>query len=125
MAAVTGTGQRWCFGNLSHRPRDQAIAALREETTDPVVLGFAMGSALATLEIDECDANPRWVACRGRTSGPQPLVPIVHGDDVIDWLSIAGVQRILTEAGVDLAELETVADKPTDTITAPLEPVQL
>jgi hypothetical protein len=26
---------------------------------------------------------------------------IVHGDDVIDWLSIAAVERILDEAGVD------------------------
>lgn len=34
---------------------------------------------------------------------------IVHGDDVIDWLSIAAVQRILAEAGVDLAQLHDVA----------------
>ncbi|AGL15217.1 hypothetical protein [Actinoplanes sp. N902-109] len=34
---------------------------------------------------------------------------IVHGDDMIDWLSIAGVQRILTEAGVDLADLTDAA----------------
>lgn len=26
---------------------------------------------------------------------------IVHGEDVIDWLSIAAVERILDEAGVD------------------------
>jgi bifunctional non-homologous end joining protein LigD len=26
---------------------------------------------------------------------------IVHGDDVIDWLSIAAVERILDQAGVD------------------------
>jgi bifunctional non-homologous end joining protein LigD len=26
---------------------------------------------------------------------------IVHGEDVIDWLSIAAVERILEEAGVD------------------------
>jgi bifunctional non-homologous end joining protein LigD len=26
---------------------------------------------------------------------------IVHGDDVMDWLSIAAVERILEEAGVD------------------------
>ena len=25
---------------------------------------------------------------------------IVHGDDVLDWLSIAAVERILDEAGV-------------------------
>ncbi|GIE52156.1 hypothetical protein [Actinoplanes nipponensis] len=26
---------------------------------------------------------------------------IVHGDDVIDWLTIASVERILDQAGVD------------------------
>lgn len=26
---------------------------------------------------------------------------IVHGDDVLDWLSISAVERILDEAGVD------------------------
>ena len=26
---------------------------------------------------------------------------IVHGEDVLDWLSIAAVERILDEAGVD------------------------
>lgn len=33
---------------------------------------------------------------------------IVHGEDVIDWLSIAAVQRILHEAGVDLSQLDEV-----------------
>jgi bifunctional non-homologous end joining protein LigD len=26
---------------------------------------------------------------------------LVHGEDVIDWLSIAAVERLLDEAGVD------------------------
>ena len=30
---------------------------------------------------------------------------IVHGDDLIDWLSITGVERLLDEAGVDRASL--------------------
>ncbi|MEV6598194.1 hypothetical protein AB0M36_15130 [Actinoplanes sp. NPDC051346] len=30
---------------------------------------------------------------------------IVHGDDVLDWLSIAAVERILDEAGVDRRQL--------------------
>ncbi|WP_067497521.1 hypothetical protein [Actinoplanes sp. TFC3] len=34
---------------------------------------------------------------------------IVHGDDEIDWLSIAGVHRILADAGVDLADLTEAA----------------
>jgi bifunctional non-homologous end joining protein LigD len=42
----------------------------------------------------------RWrveVVRRGRTHWYR----IVHGDDVIDWLSITAVERILEEAGVD------------------------
>jgi len=37
------------------------------------------------------------VVRRGRTR----WFRIVHGEDVIDWLSIAAVERILDEAGVD------------------------
>ena len=37
------------------------------------------------------------VVRRGRTRWYR----IVHGDDVIDWLSISAVERILDEAGVD------------------------
>ncbi len=42
----------------------------------------------------------RWrveVVRRGRTHWYR----IVHGEDVIDWLSITAVERILEEAGVD------------------------
>jgi len=41
------------------------------------------------------------VVRRGRTRWYR----IVHGDEVLDWLSIAGVERILAEHGVDLDEL--------------------
>ena len=41
------------------------------------------------------------VARRGRTRWYR----IVHGEDVIDWLSIAAVERVLAEAGVDMASL--------------------
>lgn len=34
---------------------------------------------------------------------------IVHGDSVLDWLSIAAVQRILDEAGIDMADLDVAA----------------
>ena len=34
---------------------------------------------------------------------------IVHGDNVLDWLSIAAVQRILGEAGIDMADLDVAA----------------
>jgi hypothetical protein len=42
----------------------------------------------------------RWrveVVRRGRTRWYR----IVHGEDVLDWLSIAAVERSLDEAGVD------------------------
>jgi bifunctional non-homologous end joining protein LigD len=45
------------------------------------------------------------IAKRGKTRWYR----IVHGEDLIDWLSIAGVERILAEAGVDLAELHEAA----------------
>jgi bifunctional non-homologous end joining protein LigD len=38
---------------------------------------------------------------RGRTRWYR----IRHGEDEVDWLSIAAVQRILAEAGVDMAGL--------------------
>jgi hypothetical protein len=38
----------------------------------------------------------------------EPWYRIIHGEDVIDWLSIAGVQQILAQAGVDLATLTEV-----------------
>ncbi|MFI7598752.1 hypothetical protein [Actinoplanes sp. NPDC049681] len=33
---------------------------------------------------------------------------IVHGEDILDWLSIAAVERILDEAGVERHLLEEV-----------------
>jgi bifunctional non-homologous end joining protein LigD len=45
---------------------------------------------------------------RGRTRWYR----IVHGEDVIDWLSIAAVERILDEAGVDMAQLVEVGSEP-------------
>ena len=40
---------------------------------------------------------------------------IVHGDDLIEWLSIAAVERILEQAGVDRSTLTPVPPQPTDT----------
>jgi bifunctional non-homologous end joining protein LigD len=39
---------------------------------------------------------------------------IVHGDDVIDWLAIGTVQRILAEAGVDVGDLEDASGEQVD-----------
>jgi len=40
--------------------------------------------------------------------GRHPAYRILHGHDVIDWLTIAGVYHILTDAGVDLTTLAEV-----------------
>lgn len=37
---------------------------------------------------------------------------IVHGDNTIDWLSIAAVERILAEAGIDMADLVDARREP-------------
>jgi hypothetical protein len=34
----------------------------------------------------------------------------VHGDNRIDWLGIAAVERILGEAGIEMADLVEVID---------------
>ena len=44
------------------------------------------------------------VVRRGRTRWYR----VVHGEDVLDWLSIAAVERILRESGVALDELVDV-----------------
>ena len=33
---------------------------------------------------------------------------ILHGDNEMDWLTIAAVQRILAEVGVDMADLSEI-----------------
>ena len=48
------------------------------------------------------------VVRRGRTHWYR----IVHRDNQLDWLTIAAVQRILSEAGIDLADLVEDADPP-------------
>jgi hypothetical protein len=42
---------------------------------------------------------------RGRTQWYR----VVHEENVLDWLSIAAVRRILGEAGVDMANLREAA----------------
>jgi hypothetical protein len=45
---------------------------------------------------------------RGRTRWYR----ITHQDNEIDWLSIAAVQRILSEAGIDMADLTETTGQP-------------
>jgi len=61
LAEVSGTGQRYCYGDQQGVTDDQAVAALHESTRDPVVLGYAMGAALATAELDS-DERARGLA---------------------------------------------------------------
>jgi hypothetical protein len=44
---------------------------------------------------------------------------IVHGEDVIDWLSIAAVERVLAEAGVDRRLLTEVDPAAQPQVAAP------
>lgn len=37
---------------------------------------------------------------------------IIQGDNELDWLSIAAVHRVLGEAGIDMADLTEVTDRP-------------
>jgi bifunctional non-homologous end joining protein LigD len=37
---------------------------------------------------------------------------VVHGDNVLDWLTIAAVQRILDEADIEMTDLHDVSDQP-------------
>ena len=55
------------------------------------------------------------VVQRGRTRWYR----IVHGDSEIDWLSIAAVERILSEAGIDVADLIEVTDQPSEPVDNP------
>ena len=57
-------------------------------------------------EVEGAMATPdgEWrveVVRRGRTRWYR----VVHGDEVIDWLSISAVERILDQAGVDRSRL--------------------
>lgn len=63
-----------------------------------------------TGEVEGAMQTPdgRWrveVIRRGRTRWYR----VVHGDEVLDWLSIAGVERILREHGVDMDTLVDVS----------------
>ncbi len=46
------------------------------------------------------------IAKRGRA----PWYRVIHGDNEVDWLIIAAVQRILTEAGIDMADLHEATE---------------
>lgn len=44
---------------------------------------------------------------------------IVHGDGELDWLSIAAVERILAESGVDMADLRAAGEWTSESVDDP------
>jgi hypothetical protein len=44
---------------------------------------------------------------------------IINDDNELDWLSIAAVERILGEAGIDLADLEEPVNRPPAALDKP------
>jgi bifunctional non-homologous end joining protein LigD len=49
--------------------------------------------------------------------GLTPWYRIVHDDNLLDWLSIAAAQRLLSDAGVDMGDLVEAA--PTGSLARP------
>ena len=49
---VVAIGVRWAVGGRSGLRHEDAVAALRQVTSDGVVLGVALGTALAAAESD-------------------------------------------------------------------------
>jgi hypothetical protein len=73
LAQLAVAAQEWVFGHRRSRSRTDAVAALREISTDPVVLGIALGRALANVELDGMRAYQR-LAELYRTAGADEQV---------------------------------------------------
>ena len=56
---VSVAAHDWVFGKRRNRSRTEAVAALQQISTDPVVLGVALGYALANIELDGLQAYQR------------------------------------------------------------------
>jgi hypothetical protein len=65
-----------------------------------------------TVESAPADAGRRLAGGDRQARGRAYWYRIVHGDNEIDWLGIAAVERILGGAGVNIAELTEVGDDP-------------
>ena len=59
VAQVTVAAQGWVTGDRRYPPRGEAVAALHKISTDPAVLGVALGCALAHVELDGMRAYQR------------------------------------------------------------------
>ncbi len=72
-----------------------------------VVIEYAMQSPDGAWRVE--------VIRRGRTRWYR----IVHGDNVLDWLTIAAVERLLGEADIDMADLREVVHDPAEPVDEP------
>jgi hypothetical protein len=68
--------------------------------------GRRVGRSVEGVEIEGAMRTPdgQWrveIVRRGSTRWYR----LVHGDNVVDWLSITGVERLLADAGVDVGAL--------------------
>lgn len=81
LATLSGTAQRWGIGALRDRPLDEAVAALHEITRDPLVLGVALGNAMAGVELDGYASYARLVEMF-RAAGADEDVAAAH----LQWL---------------------------------------
>ena len=73
------------------------------------------GEVIGALET----GDGRWRVEAIRRGGDQ-FYRLVHGDNVVDGLVIATVERLLAEAGVDMADLFEVPDRSTPARTRPV-----
>ena len=80
VARVSGVGRRWAVGALQDHPQADAIAAIRQVTRDPAVLGVALGSALAAAELDGYSTHKR-LAGLYRLAGADEQVAAIS----LDW----------------------------------------
>ena len=88
----------------------RADSSLTGRGVFPAVLFVGWPSSFPTcLGNMGCECVRRHAA-RALLSAQQPLRNTARSE--LDWLSIAAVERILTEAGVDLTDLTDLADHP-------------
>lgn len=80
LAKVSGTGQRWAIGPLRDRPLQEAVAAVHADSRDPVVLGVALGAALAGIELDRYASHQR-LAELYRAAGADEATAVA----TLDW----------------------------------------
>lgn len=102
------------------------LALLKRQTGRPRAGELHGGSSRRNSPMPDSRASVGWVKIRGALETPdgkwrvevvqhrgQVFYRLLHGENVVDGLAIATVQRLLEEAGVDMAELIEVAPEGT------------